>query len=92
MTTDLDTPAPDLVALQADIAETRAALERKIEEIERRLDPRRLTAKVRGKLDPQRYLGWIALAAVAVGSIMAARGLRPSRESADVTARECLLT
>jgi hypothetical protein len=72
----------ELSSIEGDIADTRAALDRKIDEIERRLDPRQITMRVREKLDPNPYLGWIAASAVAVGSLLAARGLRRRRPAA----------
>jgi Protein of unknown function (DUF3618) len=76
MMPNADTSTPNLAALEGNIAATRASLDRKIDELERRFDPRRIKMRVRAKLNPEPYLGWIAASAVAVGGVLAARGLR----------------
>ena len=83
MSDALETNAPDLKALEIDIAETRQSLDRKIDEIGRRLQPEHVKAEVldlaRRRLDPEPYLGYIASGLVAIGSVMALRGWRRSR-------------
>jgi hypothetical protein len=71
----------EMISREAEIAETRASLERKIEELERRLSPEHIKAQVRGKLNPEPYYGLIAASAVAVGGAMVARGLRRRRRA-----------
>ncbi len=61
--------------IEAEIARTRESLDRKLHEIERRLDPRRQWAQVRSRLEtPVATLG--AVVAIAVGTWMAVSGLR----------------
>ena len=84
MTLNVDTSARDLAALEANIADTRSSLDRKIQELERRLSPRRIKERVRGTLNPEPYLPWIALSAVAVGTVLAARGLRHRQAAPDI--------
>lgn len=80
-------PTPEVASLERDIAHTRAALDRKVDEIERRLRPAEITetlkARVREKLDPEPYLGWIATSLVAIGGVMAVRGWRQRRAPQD---------
>ncbi len=83
MNPNLDTSSSDLVALEMSIAETRAALERKIEELERRFTPAHIKDRVTRTLDPEPYLGWIAASAIAIGSVLAARGLRRRRRMSE---------
>lgn len=64
-------PSAPLSMFEEDIAGTRAALNRKIDEIERRLTPAHVGAQVRRKLNPQPV--WLALGAVALGALMTAR-------------------
>jgi Protein of unknown function (DUF3618) len=79
-----DTPAPDLAVIESDIVRTRASLDRKLHEIERRLAPSHVKAELREALrrrvNPEPYLGWIATGLVAVGGWMAVRGARRHRE------------
>lgn len=70
MTTD---PSSALGSLEEEIADTRASLNRKIDEIERRLTPAHIRARVRQKLDPESYTLWLAVGAIALGAMMAAR-------------------
>ena len=65
-------------AIQAQIAHTRASLEAKIHELERRLSPREQVAWVKSQLTPEPYLGCIAATAVAAGVALAVRGWRRS--------------
>ena len=80
MTNGIDPSAP-LASLEMNIAGTRASLNRKIDEIERRLSPAHIKAQVRRKLDPESYTVWVALGAVALGALMAARNWPRSRET-----------
>jgi hypothetical protein len=76
--------APQMAAIESDIARTRASLDRKLGEIERRLAPAHVKAELKQalkrRLDPDPYLGWIATGLVAVGGWMAVRGARRHRE------------
>ena len=77
-------PTPEQIEAQA--AQTRAALDAKLHELERRLSPREQMRRVREQVAPGRYLGLAAVTAVAVGTALAYRGLRKeygSRETAD---------
>ena len=77
--------APRLDAMESDIARKRASLDRKLNEIERRLAPDHVKAELKHalkrRLDPEPYLGWIATGLVAVGGWMAVRGVRRHRDA-----------
>lgn len=77
--------APRMDAIESDIARKRASLDRKLNEIERRLAPDHVKAELKDalkrRLDPEPYLGWIATGLVAVGGWMAVRGARRHRDS-----------
>lgn len=85
----LDTEARDAEprgtdAIEADIARTRASLNRKLAELERRLSPSRRLAAARRTLDPSRldprpYPEWIAVGAIAAGTLLALAGWRRYR-------------
>jgi hypothetical protein len=79
-----DTSAPQMAAIESDIVRTRASLDRKLSEIERRLAPDHVKAELKHALkrrvNPEPYLGWIATGLVAVGGFMAVRGARRHRE------------
>jgi hypothetical protein len=80
-----DTSAPpEMVAIESDIYRTRASLDRKLNEIERRLAPAHVKAELKHalkrRMNPEPYLGWIATGLVAVGGWMAVRGARRQRE------------
>jgi hypothetical protein len=79
-----DPSAPQLAAIESDIARTRASLDRKLSELERRLAPDHVKAELKQalkrRLDPEPYFGWIATGLVAVGGWMAVRGARRHRE------------
>ena len=83
MSDALDTGAPEIAALEVDIAETRQSLDRKIGEIGRRLQPEEMKEElkdaVRRRLDVHPYLGYIAGGLVALGSVMTVRGWQRSR-------------
>jgi len=79
-----DMSAPQIAAIESDIVRTRASLDRKLSEIERRLAPDHVKAELKHALkrrvNPEPYLGWIATGLVAVGGFMAVRGARRHRE------------
>ena len=62
--------------IEASIEQKRASLDRKIEELERRLSPREQLSRVRARLNPEAYTGMAAVGAVAAGTLMAMRGWR----------------
>lgn len=78
-----ETLADDPAVIEREIVHTRASLQRKIEALQHRLNPRervreeteRVKAAVRN-VDPTPYAGVAALGAVALGTAMAVRGLR----------------
>lgn len=67
-------PTPE--QLEAQVANTRASLDSKLHELERRLSPREQVQRLRSRVEPERYLGATAATAVAVGAALAYRGLR----------------
>jgi hypothetical protein len=67
--------------IQMQIAHTRASLEAKIHELERRLSPREQMTRVKAQLNPEPYLGCLAATAVAAGAALAIRGWRRSHRS-----------
>jgi hypothetical protein len=77
----------DFAEIEADIARTRASLNRRLQELEQRLSPSGQLNEVRARLrperfDPRRYPEWVAVAAVAAGAAMALAGwlrTRPAR-------------
>ena len=79
-----DTTEPELAVIQSDIERTRASLDRKLSEIERRIAPDHVKAELKQalkrRLDPDPYLGWIATGLVALGGWMALRGVRRNRD------------
>ena len=62
--------------IETQIAETRASLDAKIHELERRLSPREQMARMRSQLSPEPYLGVIAAGVIAAGAALAYRGWR----------------
>lgn len=83
MSTASDTPR-ELHEIEADIARTRASLNRKIQEIEQRLSPSEQLARVKSSINPQRFdprphPEWIAVGAIALGTLLAFAGWRRSR-------------
>ena len=71
--------------IEADIAATRASLDRKLQDIEARLSPRARLNELRARVHPENYLGLAAVAAIATGIALAMRGLRRTgREEAAV--------
>lgn len=86
MSTTSDRPR-ELHEIEADIARTRASLNRKIQEIEQRLSPSGQLARVKSSIDPRRFdprphPEWIAVGAIALGSLLALAGWRRSRNGA----------
>ncbi|NUR56190.1 MAG: DUF3618 domain-containing protein [Acidobacteria bacterium] len=77
------TTEPELTGIQREIERTRASLDRKLSEIERRIAPDHVKAELKQalkrRLDPEPYLGWIATGLVALGGWMAVRGARRGR-------------
>jgi hypothetical protein len=78
-----------MTALEMDIAETRQSLDRKLDEIGRRLQPGEVTSELKEtvKRRSEPYLGYIAGGLIAAGTLMAVSGFRrnhstefPSRE------------
>lgn len=65
--------------LELRIAETRAAIETKVEELERRFSPREQVRRVRARVKPEQYLGAGAAAAVVTGAVLATVGWRRYR-------------
>ena len=84
MNQSYDTSRPEMAAIERDIVRTRASLDRKLTEIERRLAPDHVKAELKQKLkrraNPEPYLGWIATGLLAIGGWMALRGARRHRE------------
>jgi hypothetical protein len=80
---ELAKQAPDVI--ESEIEMTRASLDRRISELERRLDPRRRVQSVRHELDARapQLLAWGALAAIATGTAMAVSGWRRVRAGED---------
>jgi hypothetical protein len=77
----------DVAAIEAEIARTRASLNRRLQELEHRLSPTERLAQVKSqldirRLDPRPYPEWIAVAAVIAGSLLALAGWRRSRQPA----------
>ena len=71
---EMETQKPEEIETQ--IAQTRASLDAKIHELERRLSPREQMARMRSQLNPEPYLGLLAASAVAAGVALAYRGWR----------------
>lgn len=78
----------DPEVIEAEITRTRASLDRKLHELERRLSPAHRFAQVREqvreRIDVGPIAAWGAVAAVAVGSVMAVSGLRRARANGAV--------
>jgi hypothetical protein len=65
--------------IQSQIAETRAALDRKVQELERRLSPSARLQQLRSHAGDDRTIAWAAVAAVATGAGLALNGWRKAR-------------
>lgn len=77
--------ARDVTAIEADIARTRASLNRRLQELESRLSPGERLAQVKSSLDlrrfdPRPHPEWIAVAMVTLGAGLALAGWRRSRQ------------
>ena len=62
--------------IESHILETRASLDRKLEALEDRLSPRRQLQRLRGRVEIEPYIGWVAVGAIAAGIYLAVRGGR----------------
>lgn len=74
MTNELSDRSPD--EIEAQISQTRASLDRKLEELEHRLSPREQLQRVTSRIHPEQYVAWAAVGAVAAGTYLAIRGWR----------------
>ena len=86
MSTTTEAPR-EFAEIEADIARTRASLNRRIQELESRLSPTERFAQVKARLDPRRldpraHPEWVAVAAVVAGAALALAGWRRSRPTA----------
>jgi hypothetical protein len=75
----------EFAEIEADIARTRASLNRKLQELEYRLSPSERLSQVKARLDvrrldPRRYPEWVAVGAVVIGGAMALAGWRRARQ------------
>lgn len=69
--------------IESRIEEKRADLERKLEQLEQRLSPREQFGRMKARINPDRYIGWVALGAVAAGSYLAVKGWRRAHQPID---------
>jgi hypothetical protein len=69
--------------IESRIEEKRADLERKLEQLEKRLSPREQFQRMKARIDPERYIGWAALGAVATGTYLAVNGWRRAHRSSN---------
>lgn len=69
--------------IESRIEEKRADLERKLEQLEQRLSPREQFGRMKARINPERYLGWFALGAVAAGGYLAVKGWRRTYHPVD---------
>lgn len=65
--------------IEAEIVRTRTSLHQKLNELERRLNPKTRVRAVRQRLSPEPYIHWAALAAIAAGVVMGVVGWRRYR-------------
>lgn len=72
----------DIDRLERDIAVTRESLHTKLHALEERLSPAAQMRRVRQQLNPEPYVAWAALGAVATGAYLAVRGWRRHRGDA----------
>ena len=79
---DLSHAPPD--AIESRIASTRASLDEKLHELERRLSPKARLADLQDRVRPENYLGAAAVAAIAVGAGLAVAGWRRVRRESNV--------
>jgi hypothetical protein len=68
--------------IQSQIAQTRASLDAKVYELERRLSPKARLQQLRSQATDDRTVAWAAVAAVATGAGLALNGWRKVRERA----------
>jgi hypothetical protein len=71
---DLSQAPPE--AIESQIATTRASLDYKLHELERRLSPKARLADLQARVRPQNYLGAAAVAAIGIGAGLAVAGWR----------------
>jgi MYXO-CTERM domain-containing protein len=91
MSTTAEAPR-DVAAIEADIARTRASLNRRLQELEHRLSPSERLARVKSRLDvrrldPRPHPEWMAVGLVALGAALALAGWRrrkPALDEADL--------
>lgn len=78
---ELAKQSPDVIESEIEI--TRASLDRKLGELERRIDPRRRVQSLKREMQERapQVLAWSAVAAVAAGSAMAMSGWRKARHA-----------
>jgi hypothetical protein len=80
--TSLDSGERTPEEIQSQIAETRASLDAKVYELERRLSPKARLQQLRSQASDDRTVAWAAVAAVATGAGLALTGWRKVRASA----------
>ena len=73
-TTETDTRSPE--EIERSIAARRESLKEKLHEIEQRLSPGERIRQVRERIDPEAFVPWAAVGAIATGTWLAARGLK----------------
>jgi hypothetical protein len=79
-TLDLNDRSPE--EIQSQIVQTRAALDAKVTELERRLSPKARLQQLRSQAGDDRTMAWAAVAAVATGAGLALNGWRKVRARA----------
>lgn len=72
----------DIDRLEREIAVRRESLHTKLHELEERLSPTAQMRRVRQQLNPEPYVAWAALGAVATGAYLAVKGWRRHRGDA----------
>jgi hypothetical protein len=82
MTTELDARTPE--EIERHIEATRESLRGKLNELEHRLSPGERINRVRQRINPDAMAPWAAVGAVATGAVLAVRGLRRHRNSAEL--------
>lgn len=71
-------------AIESRIASTRASLDDKLHELERRLSPKARLAELQERVRPDNYVGIAAVAAVALGAGLAVAGWRRVRRQSNL--------
>lgn len=79
---DLSQAPPEAIELR--IASTRASLDDKLYELERRLSPKARLSDLQQRVRPEQYMGAAAAAAVALGACLAVAGWRRIRRQSNV--------